>query len=203
MAVYEYNNIFFNENFDWKKFMIDKSDKKLPDPQKVFEIPYDDREWVVGWAICAYQGDGTKVEDITLAIIKTAIYSFIPTNNEQGTTNQTDKYYNDFLYIDKACVFASSVVLYGESNCLFFSEINDSCYFPLLNVIELPTQETIISAVEFGYYLIVSTANSKFIIRSRSFDKTLSNSISLDLISSDTGSFATKADRVNGNYLFF
>lgn len=203
MPVDQYNNIFFNEKFDWKKFMVDKPDKKLPDPQKVFEIPYGDREWVVGWATCAYEGSGNSVNDITSAIIKTAVYSFIPSNNEQGSTYQTDKYYNDFLYTDKACVFASRVVLYGQSNRLFFSEINDPCYFPLLNVIELPTQEVIISCVEFGYYLIVSTANSKFIIRGRSFDKTSSNPISLDLISSDTGSFATKADRVNGNYLFF
>lgn len=203
MSVDEYNNIFFNENFDWKKFMIKEGKKQFPENQKLINIPYGDREWVVGWATCAYSGSGSKVEDITSSVIKTAVYSFIPTNNDENTSNMTEGYFNDFLYTDKACIFASRVVLYGQSNRLFFSDLNNPCYFPLLNVIELPTQEVIISCVEFGYYLIVSTANSKFIIRGRSFDKTSSNPISLDLISSDTGSFATKADRVNGNYLFF
>ena len=223
MSVESYNEIFFNEKYDWVKWFKDggiitgSSDGLSQIKNTNTTVPYGDREWVVGWAIINVDanlsslddlrlypetiGDKTKPKTINSASPLLATYNFIPNNTQKDGLAQ--RAFNDFLSTDKAITFAGRVVLYGNSNRLFFSDINNPTYFPLFNTIELPTQEKIISCVEFGYYLIVSTEDFKYILRGRSFDNNSESPFTLDNISTDTGSISVDADKPNGNYLFF
>lgn len=221
MSVEAYNEMFFNDKYDWVEWFkkdgqlirndeFDSENKKL----KKFLIregdivPYGDREWIVGWAIIEVKdgvnndlGNLKKDENVISSAPILATYNFIP--NDVYKEDILQRSFHQFLHTNKATTFAGRIVFYGNSNKLFFSDINNPTYFPLFNAIELPVQEVIRSCVEFGYYLIISTENFKFILRGRSFDNNSDNPFTLDNISADTGSISVDADKPNGNYLFF
>lgn len=221
-SVDEYNQTFFNNDYDWRSWFKegtyynqeswDDTNAQHELWSKVANIPYGDREWIIGWAIIRV-GDGFNAEEVgklnepeiqkkvksTAPMLSTL--NFIP--NQFSKEGLLSKSFYEFINTNKATTFAGRVVLYGNCNKLFFSDINNPTYFPLFNTIELPNQEQILSCVEFGYYLIVSTENFKYILRGRSFDNNSESPFTLDNISTDTGSISVNADKTNGNYLFF
>jgi hypothetical protein len=56
---------------------------------------------------------------------------------------------------------SSSLVIFGKSNKVFFSDIAVPGYFPVSRVIQLKTPEAIISTSMFQNKLIVSTENTR------------------------------------------
>lgn len=221
-SVDEYNQTFFNNDYDWRAWFkegtyYDRDEWSNANTNehlwgKIANIPYGDREWIIGWAVIRVDDSFTKDdvgklgEEETKKKIKSAApllstLNFIP--NQFSKEGLLSKSFYEFINTNKATTFAGRVVLYGNCNKLFFSDINNPTYFPLFNTIELPNQEQILSCVEFGYYLIVSTENFKYILRGRSFDNNSESPFTLDNISTDTGSISVDADKTNGNYLFF
>lgn len=221
MSVEAYNEMFFNDKYDWvewfkKDGQLIRSDDFGSESKALRKlliregdiVPYGDREWIVGWAIIEVKdgvnndlGNLKKDENVISSAPILATYNFIP--NDVYKEDILQRSFHQFLHTNKATTFAGRIVFYGNSNKLFFSDINNPTYFPLFNAIELPVQEVIRSCVEFGYYLIISTENFKFILRGRSFDNNSDNPFTLDNISADTGSISVDADKPNGNYLFF
>lgn len=99
---------------------------------------------------------------------------------------------------------SSSVVAYGASNKIFFSDIGVPTFFPCTRVIQLKTPESIVSTTMFQNKLIVSTENSRHYIGGTSFDSgDSSERHSVKLISSDSGVIASKFDVPFGDRLYF
>lgn len=99
---------------------------------------------------------------------------------------------------------SSSVVAYGASNKIFFSDIGVPTFFPCTRVIQLKTPESVVSTTMFQNKLIVSTENSRHYIGGTSFDSgDSSERHSVKLISSDSGVIASKFDVPFGDRLYF
>lgn len=98
--------------------------------------------------------------------------------------------------------FTSSLIMFGNTNKLYFSDITVPSYFPLSKVIELKTPEAIKSCTIFQNKLIVSTENSKWYIGGTSFESE-TDPYYIKNISTDSGILAPKSDVPLGNYLYF
>jgi len=99
---------------------------------------------------------------------------------------------------------SSSIVAFGASNKIFFSDIAVPSYFPVSSIIQLKTPEPIVSTVMFQNKLIVSTKNSRHYIGGTSFDAPDSRDRhNVKLISSDSGIVSSKFDVPFGDSLYF
>ena len=177
--------------------LIIQSAKKKPVAGKEGTLPPDDNN--------EYPGVSADDMELDLATIVETRIEMSPQSNiiekidistlfdEISTTSQL-----------KMFETASTLVAFGGSNKIFFSDISVPTYFPVSRIIQLKTPESIISAVMFQNKLIVSTQNSRHYIGGTSFDSDLAEERhTVKLISTDSGVISRKFDVAFGDRLYF
>ncbi|MGL5750495.1 MAG: hypothetical protein ACRCXT_08215 [Paraclostridium sp.] len=66
---------------------------------------------------------------------------------------------------DKSLTFKNQHILYGNSNVIYFSQVNKFEYFPLNNYIEVPTSSHIKSINPYFNSLLVQTETAQYLIK--------------------------------------
>lgn len=110
--------------------------------------------------------------------------------------------FDQFVATNKLITFKSSLVSYGKTNKLFFSEISNPTYFPLKWVLEMPTNEAVTSCSIFQNQLVVSTENRKFYISGNSFDDA-DNPFQIHSITQEAGSVNNESEHAFQDRLYF
>ena len=155
--------------------------------------------------IQAGKADKDKPAEVDVATIVETRIEMSPQSNIIQKVDITSLF-DEFTVTNKLQMFetSSSLVSYGRSNKIFFSDIAVPGYFPLSRVIQLKTPESVESAVMFQNKLIVSTENTKWFIGGTSFDSPdVSERHSVKLISSNVGIMSPKSDVPFGDKLYF
>lgn len=110
--------------------------------------------------------------------------------------------FDQFVATNKLITFKSSLVSYGKTNKLFFSEISNPTYFPLKWVLEMPTNEAVTSCSIFQNQLVVSTENRKFYISGNSFDD-VDNPFQIHSITQEAGAVNSESEHAFQDRLYF
>lgn len=136
-----------------------------------------------------------------LATVQEVKIQMQPTTSYRTKINIANLF-DEFVSTTQLTNYSTSLVGYGDSNKLFFSDSAVPTYFPLSAIMQMKTPEAIQHCTIFQNKLIVSSTNSKFYVGGSSFESE-SDPYYIREISSDTGLLAPKSEVPLGNFLYF
>lgn len=139
--------------------------------------------------------DPTTLVGDDVASLLSVRYNLNPTDTVRNNFDYHE-IKGDFSKVKYSLNYKNQWIVYGGSNKLFVSDVNNFGYFPLLNVIQIPFSEEITNVSPFFDSLIVQTATSQYLVKG----DTPSNFQLLPL-NSGIGAVAHKSVKPNINYL--
>lgn len=145
--------------------------------------------------------DQHKATDRDPATYRSTSLQLDPASTTQ-TRIDVPSIFDEFVATNKLITYRSSLVSYGKTNKLFFSEISNPTYFPLKWVLEMPTNEAVTCCTIFQNQLVVSTANQKFYVSGVSFDDQ-DNPFEIHAVTQEAGAVNDQCEHSFQDRLFF
>lgn len=168
-------------------------------------IPTSNQILLIQFNMIATYGDTasgeTKATDKDPATYRSTSLQLDPASTTQ-TKIDVPSVFDEFVSTNRLITYRSSLVSYGKTNKLFFSEISNPTYFPLKWVLEMPTNEAVTCCTIFQNQLVVSTENQKFYVSGVSFDDS-DNPFEIHSITQEAGAVNDQCEHSFQDRLFF
>lgn len=164
-------------------------------------IPVSSQITLIQFNLIASKDTGGSPNDKDPATYRSTSLQLDPASTTQ-TKIDTPSIFDQFVATNKLITYRSSLVSYGKTNKLFFSEISNPTYFPLKWVLEMPTNEAITCCTIFQNQLVVSTENQKFYVSGVSFDDQ-DNPFEIHSITQEAGAVNDQCEHSFQDRLFF
>ena len=107
------------------------------------------------------------------------------------------KILSDFQKVDKSIIFKNQMILYGNSNTFYISDVKNFTYFPMVNNYQIQSSYPIISMSIFFDSLIIATNKEQFILTGNS-----PQTFKVNELNDDIGVYAPKTVKNNDNFIF-